>query len=221
MPSLFFSFVGSVLLSLAVVGCASLSGSGTHDPDYDFTKIDRVAVVSVEGASAVNREAVQNQIANMFNQALLDKGFSPIERSQINKILKEQEFSRSDVTRAEGAVQIGRVLNADTVVIVNVPRYGDKMEMSARMVDVETAEIVWSANGSASTGTGLGQGMGALFGAGAGAVAGGEVEEGEGTLLGGAAGAAGGAMAGEAMTPQRQEQAAKLIKRLAESLPGH
>jgi hypothetical protein len=208
-----------VLLAAFMAGCASTSGSGNYDQNYDFSSVKRVAVVAVEGASAVNREAAQNQIASMFNQQLLGKGYSPVERSQIKAVMDEQKFAQSDVTRASGAAQLGKILNVDTAVILNVPKYGQLMEMSAKMVDVESARIIWSANGSAKTGAGLNEKAGAFLGAVGGAVGGHQMDSTGGAVVGGAAGAAGGAVAGEAMTPQRQEQAAKLVKKLSESLP--
>lgn len=208
-----------VLLSAFMAGCASTSGSGNYDQNYDFASVKRVAVVAVEGASAMNREAAQNQIASMFNQQLLGKGYSPVERSQVKAVMEEQKFAQSDVTRASGAAELGKILNVDTAVILNVPKYGQLMEMSAKMVDVESARIIWSANGSAETGKGLNEKAGAVMGAVGGAVAGHQADHGSGAVVGGAAGAAGGSVAGEALTPQRQEQASKLVKKLSESLP--
>jgi uncharacterized protein YcfJ len=208
-----------VLLTAFMAGCASTSGSGNYDQNYDFSSVKRVAVVAVEGASAMNREAAQNQIASMFNQQLLGKGYSPVERSQVKAVMEEQKFAQSDVTRASGAAQMGKILNVDTAVILNVPKYGQVMEMSAKMVDVESARIIWSANGSAETGKGLNEKAGAVLGAVGGAVAGHQADHGAGAVVGGAAGAAGGSVAGEALTPQRQEQASKLVKKLSESLP--
>lgn len=208
-----------LVLASLMAGCASTSGSGTVKQGYDFGSVNQVAVVAIEGASAVNREAAQNQIASMFNQQLLGKGYSPVERSQIKAVIDEQKFAQSNLTRASGAAQLGRILNVDTAIILNVPQYGQMMEMSAKMVDVESARIIWSANGAAKTGAGLNEKAGAFLGAVGGAVGGHQMNDTGGAVVGGAAGAAGGSIAGEAMTPQRQEQAAKLIKKLTESLP--
>jgi len=206
-----------LLLAGLVTGCASVSGSGEHNPTYDFSSVERTAVVSVEGIG--NNETVKAQIAAMTNQALLGKGYSPVERNQIQKVREEQEFSRSDLTSAANAAEFGRVLNVDTIVLVNIPKYDSEMSMSMQMVDAENATIVWSASGSADEGAGALAGglFGAMIGAASGAAIGNTGEE---TLGGAAAGGASGALAGEAMKPQRQEQAANLINRLAESLPG-
>lgn len=208
---------GAALFVFAAYGCAAVDASGQHSAGYDFNSIDRTAVIAVEGAAG--REAAQNQIGMMFNQHLMGKGYSPIERAQIQEVIKEQNFSHSKVTSGQGAAQLGRILNVDTVVLVNVPNYGEVMSMSAQMVDTDDASIVWSASGSARTGSGLNSKAGAFFGAIGGAVAGSQMEGTPGAVVGGATGGVGGAIAGEAMTPQRQKQATKLIQELITSLP--
>lgn len=200
-----------------MAGCASTSASGEHDRNFDFSSIERVAVVAIEGAGA--SEAAQNQIGSMFNQRLMGKGYSPVERAQIRAVMDEQNFQQSDVTSPSNAAELGRIMNVDMVLLVNVPEYREKMSMSVQMVSTENAGIVWSASGSADTGGGLSEKAGALFGAAAGAAAGSEADGTRGAVAGGIAGAAAGDLAGESMTPRQQEQAAELIDELAKSLP--
>ena len=205
------------LLALMVTACASVSGSGQYNQTYDFSSIERTAVVSVEG---VGGDAARGQIANLFNQALLGLGYSPIERSQINAVLEEQDFSRSAVTSASGAAQAGRILNVDSVVLVNLPEFGDNMSMSAQMIDVEDGTILWSASGSARTGADMTRRAGQLLGAIGGGIIGAEVGgDSTGAVVGGVGGAVGGDILGDRLSKQRQEQAAVLVDQLTQSLP--
>jgi len=126
--------VGLLMAIVLAVGCASVSGTGEYNRSYDFAGIERTAVVSVDG---IGGQANRDQVAAMFNQALLGLGYSPVERSRINTVIEEQDFSRSQITTAEGAARAGRILNVDTVVLVNVPEFGDNMSMTAQMIDVE------------------------------------------------------------------------------------
>ena len=205
------------LLALMVTACASVSGSGQYNQTYDFSSIERTAVVSVEG---IGGDAARDQIASMFNQALLGLGYSPIERSQINAVLEEQDFSRSAVTSASGAAQAGRILNVDSVVLVNLPEFGDNMSMSAQMIDVEDGTILWSASGSARTGADMTRRAGQLLGAIGGGIIGAEVGgDSTGAVVGGVGGAVGGDILGDRLSKQRQEQAAVLVDQLTQSLP--
>ena len=203
-------------MALVVSACASVSGSGEYNRSFDFSSIQRTAVVSVEG---VGGQAARDQIASMFNQALLRHGYSPIERSQINAVLEEQDFSRSQITTASGAARAGQVLNVDSVVLVNIPEFGDDMSMSAQMVDVEDGTILWSASGSARTGANMTRRAGQLLGAIGGGIIGAEVGDDTGAIVGGVGGAVGGGIAADALSKQRQEQTAILIDQLTQSLP--
>lgn len=208
-----------LLLTISLVGCASVSGSGEYNRTYDFSSIERTAVISVAGVGG--QTAARDQIASMFNQALLGRGYSPIERSQINAVLDEQDFSRSQLTRASGAAEAGQVLNVDSVVLITLPAFGDDMSMSAQMVDVEDGTILWSASGSARTGAAMTRRAGQLLGAIGGGILGAEVgDDGStGAVVGGVGGAVGGGIIGDALSKQRQEQAAVLVDQLTRSLP--
>ena len=206
----------AMALALLVSACASVSGSGEYNRSFDFASIERTAVISVEG---IGGQAARDQIASMFNQALLGLGYSPIERSQINEVLEEQDFSRSQVTTAAGAARAGEVLNVDSVVLVNIPEFGDDMSMSAQMVDVQDGTILWSASGSARTGADMTRRAGQLLGAIGGGIIGAEVGDDTGAVVGGVGGAVGGGIAADTLSKQRQEQTAVLIDRLTQSLP--
>lgn len=207
-----------ITLAALVAGCASVSGSGEYNRSYDFSGLERTAVVSVDG---IGGQAARDQVASMFNQALLGRGYSPIERSQIKEVLSEQDFSRSAVTSASGAARAGEILNVDSVVLVNVPEFGDDMSMSAQMVDVQNGTILWSASGSARSGADMTRRAGQILGAIGGGIIGAEVgdDSGTGAIVGGVGGAVGGGIAGDALSKQRQEQTAVLVDQLTQSLP--
>ena len=207
-----------ITLIALVAGCASVSGSGEYNRSYDFSTIERTAVVSVDG---IGGQAARDQVASMFNQAMLGRGYSPVERSQIKEVLSEQDFSRSDVTSASGAARAGEILNVDSVMLVNVPEFGDDMSMSAQMVDVQNGTILWSASGSARSGADMTRRAGQILGAIGGGIIGAEVGSngGTGAIVGGVGGAVGGGIAGDALSKQRQEQTAVLVDQLTQSLP--
>lgn len=207
---------GGMLLSLTI-SCASTDVSGQTDPNYDFSQIERVAVITIEGAGG--SKAAQNQVGNMFNEVLLGKGYSPVERSQIRELMAEQDFSQSERTSSQGVAEIGRILNVNGALTVNVPKYGEQTSISVQMLDVETAAVLWTASGSASTGSGLSEGLGTLVGASGGAAAGQQAGGSMGAVVGAASGGAAGNLAGRALTPKEQEQAAKLIMELSDTLP--
>jgi curli biogenesis system outer membrane secretion channel CsgG len=113
----------------------------------------------------------------MLVEKLVNGGkYSVIERKALDKILKEQNFQNSDRADASTAAKLGRVLGVDAILIGSITQFGrdDKqtnvgglgrvtggfgiggigkreskavVAISARMVNIETAEILLAATG--------------------------------------------------------------------------
>ncbi|UCE98950.1 MAG: hypothetical protein JSV82_07145 [Planctomycetota bacterium] len=200
-----------IAAALLMTGCPS--GKGYFRADYDFTKVDKIAVVDVIGD--VRGESAKNQISDFFVMELLKRGFAPVERAQVQVLLKEQQFQATDVTTAEGAAQAGKILNVPAVLFVNIPNFGDEMSLTAKMVDVEDGSILWMGSGTGKTGRMLSTVAGAAAGAGAGAAVVGEDDRAVGAIAGGVLGG----VAGHALSPQKAAQAQQVIEKVCKSLP--
>jgi hypothetical protein len=206
----------SLMLALAaagvmVWGCAS--GESYFRAGYDFSKVDKVAVIDVVGD--VRGNAAKNQISDFFVMELLQKGYAPVERAQVQTLLKEQDFQASDITSAEEAARAGRILNVPVVMIVNIPEFGERMSMTAKMVNVEDGSILWLGSGTGKTQRFLGTVLGAAAGAGAGATVAGSDKGAEGAVIGGVLGG----VAAHELSPMKAEQARKVTKEICKSLP--
>lgn len=205
----------TLLAALVAGGCATGKGESFVRAGFDFGKLDKVAVLEVSGA--VRGDAAKNQIGDFFVMELLKKGYTPVERAQVQTLLKEQKFQATDVTSAEGAARAGRILNVPAVMLVNIPTYKDEMNMTAKMIDVEDASILWSGGGSGRTGKTLSTIFGAAAGAAAGATVAGDKRDDK--ILGGVIGGVLGGVAGQALSPQQAEQVQKVIKKVCAELP--
>jgi hypothetical protein len=204
------------LLTVVVAGgCASQKGESYSRVDFNFSTLDKVAILDVSGA--VPGEAAKNQIADFFNMELIQRGYTPIERSEVQKLLKEQEFQASDITSNTDAARAGNILNVPAVLLVNIPTYKEEMNMTAKIINVEDGSILWVGSASGSTGKTLSTIVGAAAGAAAGAVvAGGDTRD---RVAGGVIGGVLGGVAGNALSPQQAEQVQKLIKKLCKDMP--
>ena len=116
---------------LLIGGCAS-SGESFVRAGFDFGRLDKVAIVEVSGA--VHGDAAKNQIGDFFGMELLKKGYTPVERAQVQALLEEQQFQASDITSAEGAARAGRILNVPAVLLINIPTYREEMNMMVKMI---------------------------------------------------------------------------------------
>jgi len=208
--------VGMLLIAMTVAGCASSSGESYAATGYNFASLDKVAIVEVTGR--VYGDAAKNQIANMFVMELMKKGYTVVERSQVKTVLKEQEFQASDLASEQGAAKAGQILNVPAVMLIDIPKYGnEKMSMSAKLIDVQTAAILWIGSGDGSTGKTAATVLGVVGGAALGAVLGGG-DTGD-RVVGGVIGGVVGGVAGNMLSPDQAKQVRKVVAKVAESLP--
>ncbi len=109
---------------------------------------------------------VLNGITQMVTNQLVDvEGIRVVERSQLEKILKEQNFSRTGLVDPATASEIGKLLGVDALILGTVKQMEVKesgslsigpfkvsgikatVNLGARIVSVETAEILASFTG--------------------------------------------------------------------------
>lgn len=206
----------SLMVALLVSGCGSSQGESYAMAGYDFSGLKKIAIVEVTGR--VYGDAVKNEVSNLFTMEMMKKGYTVVERSTVlEKLREEQEFQASDLTESEDAARAGKILNVPAVMIINIPKYKDKMEMTAKLVDVEDASILWIGSGSGNTGKGLATVLGAAGGAVAGAVlAGGDSND---RIIGAVAGGVLGGVAGNVLSPEQREQVKKVIAKVCKDLP--
>jgi len=201
-----------IIAFMLIGGCAS-SGEGFSRAGYNFSNIDKIAIVAVEGA--IESESAKNQIADLFATEFLKKGFAPLERTQVKAKLEEQQLQSSELTTEAGAAETGKILNVPAVLIINIPHFGEEISMTAKLVDIEDGSILWIGSGSSKTGRLLSTlSFGAL-----GAPAGGSVSSEENELLGGAVSGVLVGVTGNFLSPQETEKAKRIIKRMCATLP--
>ena len=157
-------------------------------------------MTSVQSLFGTNQD-VGKGISDLLIDRLINDGtFRVIERREINKIMQEQNFSNSDRADSSTAAKIGRVLGVDTIITGDITQFGRDdqktnvgsvvsrwdhygignvgvrkakaaVAITARMIDVNTGEILASVSGkgeSKRSGTNLLGGGGGWSGSGAG-----------------------------------------------------
>lgn len=90
-----------------------------------------------EGDGRMSRmvaELLTTQLANLDHLTL-------VERLRVDDILQEQELQEQGITEADG-LELGRLLNADYVLVGNLGTSGTTQTVSARLLRVETGETV-------------------------------------------------------------------------------
>ena len=208
--------IAAVLGLMMVAGCGSERGESVTSVNFDASKYNKVAIIDVSGA--VYGEGVKGQISDLFAKELIRKGYIVVDRANVKKLVDEQKFQSSDLASEQGAAQAGKMLNVPAVILVSIPKYeGEKISMTAKMVDVEDASIIWIGEGTGKTNKTLGT----VLGAAAGAVVGGVVAGGDrgDRAIGAVAGGVLGGVAGNALSPEQEDQLRKVIKTVCAELP--
>jgi curli biogenesis system outer membrane secretion channel CsgG len=165
--------------------------------DFDYATV----MNSVQAVFGTNQDIGKGIAVMLVNQLINDGSYRIYERQQLDKILQEQNFSNSNRADASTAAKIGKVAGVDLIVTGSITQFGrdDKnigaggagghlggyglggfgvkkakavVEVTARIVDVNTGEILASVTGhgeSSRSGTNLLGGGGDWRGGGAGA----------------------------------------------------
>lgn len=203
-----------LLAGIFAVGCEE--GRSTARSDYNFSQVYKVAVVDVFGP--VGNEGAKNQIADMVAMQLLEKGYAPIERSQVVTILNEQKFQRDiNATPEQDAVKAGKIMDVPTVLIVNVSQFEEDIAMSIKMLDVQDGSILWVGSGSGSESKLLGTILGVAAGVTGGVLLGGNSNSGK--VVGGVIGGVAGGALGNMLTPQKAKAADIVINKICKDMP--
>ncbi|TET33988.1 MAG: hypothetical protein E3J72_15460 [Planctomycetota bacterium] len=104
-------------------------------------KRPKVAVFNFEDKTPVAKTNYGDIVAEFFHTALFHtECFRLIEREQISKILQEQNFAASDMVDQTKAIEIGKLLKVEYILVGSVAKMGTVYNISARMISVKTGE---------------------------------------------------------------------------------
>jgi len=104
-----------------------------------------VAVLDFEGIGVSKDEA--RALSNRFGSEFMDlsKGrYTLVERQQMGEILEEQGLQQSGCVSSECAVEVGAALGAKFIVTGSISKVGTIFSVNARLLDVESSQILKS-----------------------------------------------------------------------------
>ncbi|MEO0073875.1 MAG: CsgG/HfaB family protein [candidate division WOR-3 bacterium] len=151
-----FLDVGCTVSQFAAVQRAtqpySISGS------FDLTKVWRIAVLPPTADVAGADDVVEHAALQLMKVPK----FVVVDRSEVSRILQEQQLSYSGVVDPATAARLGKLLGASAVMTIRIGnvRHDDffsdspdqrDAEVFVKIIAVETAEVLYSAQGQASS----------------------------------------------------------------------
>ena len=100
-----------------------------------------IAVVDLEGKGISGTEA--STLSDRLRDELFKTGkFKVMERGMMDQILEEQGFQISGCTSNECMVEIGQLVSVQQIVGGSIGKVGNVFSISARVISVETGEII-------------------------------------------------------------------------------
>ena len=122
-----------LLLTLLICACLSFHAQ---------TVKKRVAVFDPAISGDVIDNGTKLAVQELIGSTLVNTGrFTIVERSMIDKILKEQAFNNSDLADNSQATEIGKLAGANKVILSAVSSLGGRNVLSIKIIDVETATV--------------------------------------------------------------------------------
>ncbi len=109
-------------------------------------KTTTVAVVDFNdlqgNVTKLGRYVSEELITRLFQ----DRRFKVIERGLLEKAIEELKFNTTDLVNPDAAQQLGKVLGAEALVTGTLTDIGRLVKMNARMIRVETGEVLGAAS---------------------------------------------------------------------------
>jgi len=123
----------------------------SHEPGKTVKKLaplDKViAVIDFEPASDyIKRRGYGNTAAEKFTTAFDKSGiFKVMERQRIKDVLAERAFSMTDMVNDRNAREVvKKLLGIDCLLVGSVAQVGARLEITARLLDTDTGEVLLS-----------------------------------------------------------------------------
>lgn len=103
-------------------------------------KNTRVAILEFQGVgtSAAELSAATDQLRN---DMVKQRGFTVLDRGQIEAMLDELAFQQKGLTDQSQAVKMGRMLNVQFIITGRLTKLGSSYQLLVQMIEVQTAKI--------------------------------------------------------------------------------
>ena len=115
--------------------------------NFSFYSQTKVAILDFENTSGISKydgfgKALSNMLITDLKNSIHPRKVSFLERSQLNKILEEQNLQKSKNFDKGTAVNFGKLAGVKYVLVGSVYVLDGTCNITSRLVDVQTSEIV-------------------------------------------------------------------------------
>jgi hypothetical protein len=102
----------------------------------------RVAVFDPTSSGTTVDEGTKVAVREIISSTFVNTGkYTIVERSLLDRVMKEQAFSNTDVVDESQATELGRLAGANKIVLSVVTLVGGRNMLSIKIIDVQTATV--------------------------------------------------------------------------------
>ncbi|MEO0021989.1 MAG: CsgG/HfaB family protein [candidate division WOR-3 bacterium] len=165
MKSFYLALLSAVVCAGVVLNCTPAMVKAVQpysiSPEFDLSRTWRIAVLPPAGGSSdTGDEGGLREFAEL--QLLKIPTVVVVDRSKVDAVLNEQEFSWSGVVDPQTAARLGGLMGANALMSIRIgkvkhdPFFSDSpnqrdAEVSVRIVSVENGSVLYSAQGQSSS----------------------------------------------------------------------
>jgi TolB-like protein len=104
-----------------------------------------LAVFPFQADEKLSKKRVDFAVGELLASQLLAKGYYKLtERAQLEDVLREQKLGLSGAVDSAAAASVGKLLGARLLVLGNVIRMGKSYQITAKLIESETSEMIAS-----------------------------------------------------------------------------
>jgi TolB-like protein len=130
------------LISLTLFLFLLTHSVAAQEKNLEPKKKPTAAVLDFKAISGLKKEEAAALTSKFAYSFASTHQYTVVERSQIEGILKEQDFSMSDACNgAECAVEIGKLLSAEKMVVGDIGKIGETYSVTIKLIDVTTGKV--------------------------------------------------------------------------------
>jgi hypothetical protein len=104
----------------------------------------KIAIMDFEGIG-IGIDEVRALTQRLASEIISLDVYQMLERSKIKNIIKEQNLDFSECVGNDCAIEMGKLVGADRMIVGTVSKIGDTYSIDSRMIEVESGEAVISA----------------------------------------------------------------------------
>jgi hypothetical protein len=133
--------VKGIAISLSGTAATGVEGALARAAEQTLKNVPTRSKIAIVYITAQDRSTTE-YVAGELEYIWVNAGYTIIDRSQLDRIRREQNFQMSGEVDDDTAVSIGKIIGANIIVTGRVDGEGNLRRLRLRALDTQTAQVV-------------------------------------------------------------------------------